>query len=152
MLEFDNTSPNPSPQTMDNPYIIVPENNGINRFSIKKGGCSAFTLLFLLILAMGIPVSILVTKKQLYLLIPIIIIIILILLILLICKSRIVLIKDKENNRLTVQEKNYFCCNIKTYNIPFEHCDIKAEYDRESTTPPCFSNYSIIIVINADLM
>ena len=150
MLEFDNASPNSSPQTMENPYIIVPENNEVNQLSIKKGGFIVFLLLFLLIISLSLPVVFLVNTTQLYCIIAIIIIIILILIILLICKSRIVLIKDKENNRLTVQEKNYFCCNIKTYNIPFEHCDIKAEYDRESTTPPCFSNYSIIIVINAD--
>ena len=72
------------------------------------------------------------------------------LILLLSCKSRIILIKDKENNRLTVQGKNYFCCTTKTYNIPFEHCDIKV-VESGSESGPGFENIlSIIIILNAD--
>lgn len=147
MNDIFNKSPNLSPQTMDNPYIIVPENNEVNRVSITKGTFITFVPLFILIFILAGP-CVMFAQLEMPYLIPIVFIPILILL--LCCKSRIVLIKDKENNRLTVKEKNYFCCATKTYNIPFEHSDIKtAGYGSESG-PCCNHTLSTIIVLNAD--
>ena len=147
MNDMINTSPNPTPQIMDNPFIVVPENNEVNRVSIKKAVFITFAPLFILLFIMVGPSVALAQNKMPYL-IPIVIIPILILL--LSCKSRIVLIKDKENNRLTVQEKNYFCCTTKTYNIPFEHSDIKTIVCGSESGPCCYHALSTIIVLNAD--
>ena len=148
MNDIFNKSPNLSPQTMDNPYIIVPENNEVNRVSITKAIFITFVPLFISLFITGGLCSVLISNKVPFL-IPVVAIIP-ILILLLSCKSRIVLIKDKENNRLTIQEKNYFCCTTKTYNIPFELSDIKIVASGSESGPCCYHALSTIIVLNAD--
>ena len=121
MNDIINTSQNPSLQIMENPFIVVPENKEINRISIKNGRSVIFWPLFILTFMMCGPI-VGVSISNLPQLIPIFVIAPTLIL-LLSCRSRIVLIKDNDNNRLTVQGKNYFCCTTKTYNIPFEHSD-----------------------------
>ena len=150
MNDIINTSPNPSLQLMDNPFIVVPESKEINRISLKEGKCQTFCPLVFFTLLMADP-SVALGLNKLPYLIPIVAIIPTLIL-LLSCKSRIILIKDKENNRLTVQGKNYFCCTTKTYNIPFEHYDIKVVESGSDSGPGFEHILSIIIILNADPM
>ena len=145
-----NQNETPSSQTKDNPYFIVPEDNGITRLSIPKNKQAFFLTLFLLLVLMISPIVSLIIFKVIQYYAPCIIVPILILL--LSCKSRIVLVKNKANNRLTVQEKNYFCCNTKTYNIPFEHSDIKIVRDLDRGKCKGCNSFGLnnIAVLNVD--
>ena len=152
MFNFENINQNqtPSSQTKENPYFIVPEDNRIIRLSIPKNKQAFIMALFISISVMIPPIPTLAILKGIQYYAPFCIIPILI--ILLSCKSKIVLIKDKANNRLTVQEKNYFCCNTKTYNIPFEHSDIKVVNNLDfGRCQGCYSfGTNNIAVLNAD--
>ena len=96
----------PSPQPMDNnPYIVIPEENEIRQRSFSKGCfCIVFPIIIAIFLLVG--PTILFIQNELPYLIPLGAI--LAFLLLFFCKCRIVLIKDKINNRLTVKEKIFF--------------------------------------------
>ena len=147
MSDFTNQGLSPMNQGLENPYIIVPEDNSTNRLTIKKAVFITFAPLFAIILFTGGLCAFLVINKMPYLTA---LIVIPIFLLLFFCKSRIVLIKDRANNRLTVQEKNYFCCTTKTYNIPFAFSDIKTGPCGSESGPCCYHVLSRIFVLNAD--
>jgi hypothetical protein len=70
-----------------------------------------------------------------------------IILILCFCKSKIQLIKDKSNNRLTILEKNYLCCK-KRYNLSLEYTDFKVSGFGSESGPCCYHELSTIIALN----
>ena len=137
----------PSPQPMDdNPYIVIPEENEIRQRSFSKGCfCIVFPIIIAIFLLVG--PTILFIQNELPYLIPLGAI--LAFLLLFFCKCRIVLIKDKINNRLTVKEKNFFCCG-KSYNVPLEYADIKTSNYGEETGVCGKKELSNIIILNAD--
>jgi len=139
-----NNSEKPTPQTIENPYIIIPENNEVTRLSISKGKfCVYFPIFFVLFILLGPIVSL--STNGLPFLIPILLVPII--LILSCCKTKIELIKDKSNNRLTIEEKYYFCCK-KSHNLTLEYTDFKVlEYGSESM-PCCYHALSTILVLN----
>ena len=78
--------PTPQIQTIENPYIVIPENNEENRLSISKGIFCTFVPIFLLLFFMVGPIIALVNNKLPFL-IPILLVPII--LILFFCKSKI---------------------------------------------------------------
>jgi hypothetical protein len=82
---------------------------------------------------------------RLYFLIPILLVPII--LILFFCKSKIQLIKDKSNNRLTIVEKNFLCCK-KSYNLSLEYTDLKVSGYGSESGPFCYHELSTIIAYN----
>ena len=134
----------PTPQTIKNPYIIIPENNEENRLSISKGKFCVFASIFLLIFFMIGPI-VTFSIKGLPFLIPILLVPII--LILSCCKSKIELIKDKSNNRLTVTEKYYLCCK-KRHNLSLEYTDFKVFGYGSESGPFCNHELSTIIALN----
>ena len=56
MNDIINTSRNSSPQIMDNPFIVVPENKEINRISLKNGKSVTFCPLYILTFLMSGPI------------------------------------------------------------------------------------------------
>ena len=134
----------PTPQTIENPYIVIPQNNEENRLSISKGKFCTFVPIFLSIFTMIGPIVTLVSMR-LYFLIPILLVPII--LILFFCKSKIQLIKDKSNNRLTIVEKNFLCCK-KSYNLSLEYTDLKVSGYGSESGPFCYHELSTIIAYN----
>ena len=111
-----NTSPNPSTLKVDNPYFIVPEKPEVSQLSLPKSKTWFFIIFFMSIFLMATPLAAVINAEIAHIYGPCCIIPLII--ILLCFKYKVVLIKDKENNRLIVKEKNYFCCNTKNWNIP----------------------------------
>ena len=146
-----NTSPNPSPLNVDNPYFIVPEKPEVSQLSIPKSKTCFFIIFFMSIFLMATPLAAVINAEIAHIYGPCCIIPLII--ILLCFKYKVVLIKDKENNRLIVKEKNYFCCNTKSWNIPLAHSDIKIiynfDFDNNCSYFHCRSGASIA-VLNAD--
>ena len=131
-------------ESMNNPYIVIQENNEVNRLSLCKGLFIAFAPLFIIIFITIGPI-ILFARLGMPFLIPIFIAPSF--LILFCCKSKIVLIKDKANNSFTVEEKNYFCCK-KSYSLPLEYTDIKTKGDGNESGPCCQHDLTGVIVLN----
>ena len=136
----------PSPQPLDNPYIVIPEEKEIRQRSFTKGIFPTFVPIFLIIFLLVYPMVLAIQSEMPYL---ISLIAIPIFLLLFFCKCRIVLIKDKVNNRLTIKEKNFFCCG-KSYSIPLEFADIKTSSFGAESGPCCRHELSNIIVVNAN--
>ena len=136
----------PSPQPLDNPYIVIPEEKEIRQRSFTKGIFFTFVPIFLIIFVLVYPMVLAIQSEMPYL---ISLIAIPIFLLFFFCKSRIVLIKDKVNNRLTIKEKNFFCCG-KSYSIPLEFADIKTSSFGAESGPCCSHELSNIIVVNAN--
>ena len=136
----------PSPQPLDNPYIVIPEEKEIRQRSFTKGIFPTFVPIFSIIFLLVYPMVLAIQSEMPYL---ISLIAIPIFLLLFFCKSRIVLIKDKVNNRLTIKEKNFFCCG-KSYSIPLEFADIKTSSFGAESGPCCSHELSNIIVVNAN--
>ena len=147
MSDFTNQGLSPINQGVENPYIIVPEDNGTNRLSIKKAVFITCVPLFIVLFMSGGCFVAVVNTKIPYLAA---VFVAPICLLLFFCKSRIVLIKDRANNRLTVQERNYFCCKMKSYNIPLSFLDIKTSPCGAESGPCCSHYLSRIIILNAD--
>jgi len=126
MNDYTNQGLSPINQGMENPFIIVPEDNGTNRLSIKKAVFIICVPLISVLVISAAGIVAVVNTNMPYLTA---VFVAPICLLLFFCKSRIVLIKDEANNRLTVQERNYFCCTMNSYNLPLSFLDIK--------TSPC---------------
>ena len=134
----------PTPQTIENPYIVIPESNEENRLSISKGKFCVFVPIFMLTIFMVGPiVSLSVTGVPF--LIPILLIPIII--ILSCCKSKIILIKNKSNNTLTIVEKYYLCCK-KRYNLILEYTDFKVIHYGSESGPCCNHELFTIFALN----
>ena len=134
----------PTPQTIENPYIVIPESNEENILSISKGKFCVFVPIFMLCFFMVGPIVSL-CVNGLPFLIPILLIPVI--LILSCCKSKIQLIKDKSKNRLTIVEKYYFCCK-KRHNLSLEYTDFKVLGYGSESGPFCNHELSTIIAIN----
>ena len=153
MDDFTNQSLSPINQSVGNPYVIIHEKKPIyrNQISLYKAIFITFLPLFLLLAGSVYPIIYFVGHNLEYL-IPIILMPIPLLLFF--CRSRIVLIKDKANNRLTVQERNYFCCKLKNYNIPLTYLHIRVSGDGGEyclgTEDSCGHECSKITILNAD--
>jgi hypothetical protein len=63
----------PTPQIIENPYIVIPQSNEENRLSISKGKFCTFVPIFLSIFTMIGPIITLVSMR-LYFLIPILLV------------------------------------------------------------------------------
>ena len=146
-----NTNPNPSPLKVDNPYFIVPEKPEVSQLSLPKSKTCFFIIFFMSIFLMATPLAAVINAEIAHIYGPCCIIPLII--ILLCFKYKVVLIKDKENNRLIVKGKNYFCCNTKSWNIPLDHSDIKIiynfDFDNNCNYFHCGRGTNIV-VLNAD--
>ena len=55
MIDFEK----PSPQILDNPYIVIPEDNQVNKLSLSTGKSWIFFLIFIIIFLLHGPIIIL---------------------------------------------------------------------------------------------
>ena len=147
MLNFDNVEP----QTTDNPYIVIPEDLGTNQISlIKKKLCLTFSIL--VPLSFLVPGVILLGVFRVGVIIPAVVVFLAIpcLLTLLCYTYKIEITKDKANNTLTIDVKNYCRCKKKRYNFPLDSSVLKAKFKNYENYLCCNSNYCNIFVLNVD--
>ena len=143
MIDFEK----PSPQILNNPYIVIPEDIQVNKLSLSTGKVFILLILFLYIfISFG-------SFYVLWILIsPFIACILLlpILLLLFFRNYKVELIKDKTNNTLTVNEKNYFCCK-KKYKFSLEYTSFFVFGDGiECESCCCPRHLSEIILLNVN--
>jgi len=120
----------PNPQTDENPYICMPEKVEVDKLSFSNSQCglNSSMIVVLILIIIGIPVGIILSRiNPVISIIFIILSITLFILICFNCKSNLELIKDKSNNKITIIEKNCICCK-KTSNLSLEYTVLKAKY------------------------
>ena len=139
MNNFEKPTPN------ENPYFVMPERVEIDRISFSNSHFRKNCFLIIIIILIGIPGFIIAAFNPTIKIIIIILFISLIIFMLFNCKSKIELIKDKSNNRITIMEKNCICCK-KILNLPLEYTVLTVKY----YCIECSEKVSIILALNID--
>jgi hypothetical protein len=134
----------PTPEN-ENPYFVMPERVEIDRLSLSNNHLRKYCFLIIILILIGFPGFIIAAFNPAIMIFIIILFISLIIFMLFNCKSKIELIKDKSNNRITVMEKNCICCK-KILNLPLKYTVLTAKnYGIE-----CTEEASIIFALNID--
>ena len=141
-----NSFEKPSPQKIENPYIFIPETmKQIDYLYIKQ--YILHLLLFFLCCFLQLIQIFFLLSNHLPFLVPILAVPII--LILFCCKFKILLKKDKSKNRLTIVERNYFCCK-KTHNLSLDYTVFSTLGCGAEEGPCCQHDLSTIVAINSD--